>query len=383
MGAGRQGLAAAYDIARFGKAENILMVDVNGKIAQKAARRINELVGESIATFTPANMEDKGALSEVLKGVDSILSAVPYKFNLDLTRAAINLGANMVDLGGHTGIVRKQLALDLEAQKSGASIIPDCGMGPGMNISLATYVMSLLDEPREVRIWDGGLPCEPIPPWNYNMTFNINGLTNEYYGDAFFLRDGNITEVPCFSGYEVITFPEPIGELEAFVTSGGLSTAPWTFKDELKLLENKTLRYIGHRDMFRAYGLLGLFEEERIKIGENMVQPREVFHTLLEPKISVPTPNDVAIMRVTGRGLKNGVETEIQVDLVDRYDEGTGFTAMQRLTGWHASIILILATQGDIRPGAIPVERAVGGERVVKEGRKRGFNIETCVRQIE
>jgi lysine 6-dehydrogenase len=67
---------------------------------------------------------------------------------------------------------------------------------------LATYAMSLVDKPREVYIWDGGLPQNPNPPWNYLLTFNIGGLTNEYYGNAYFLRDGQITKVSCFDSFE-------------------------------------------------------------------------------------------------------------------------------------------------------------------------------------
>jgi len=33
------------------------------------------------------------------------------------------------------------------------------------------------------------------------------------------------------------------------------------------------------------------------------------------------------------------------IEIVDRYDERTGFTAMQRLTGWHGSIMLIAANE--------------------------------------
>ena len=117
----------------------------------------------------------------------------------------------MCDFGGNTAVVRSQLARDAAARRAGVSIVPDCGMGPGLNVSLATYVMSLLDQPREVLIWDGGLPQRPEPPWNYAMTFNIGGLTNEYDGHAYFLRDGKVVEVPCFDGYEVLEFDAPIG----------------------------------------------------------------------------------------------------------------------------------------------------------------------------
>jgi lysine 6-dehydrogenase len=281
----------------------------------------------------------------------------------------------MCDFGGNTGVVRTQLGRDADAKRAGVTIVPDCGMGPGLNVSLATYVMSLLDEPREVLIWDGGLPQHPEPPWNYAMTFNIGGLTNEYYGHAYFLKGGKVAEVPCFEGYEILSFPAPIGELEAFVTSGGLSTSPWTFEGKLQRLENKTLRYPGHWIRLKTFADLGLLETEPILVDGGKVVPRNVFHALFEPQIRRPEVRDVCIMRVKASGWKAGRETEAVVDLVDRYDEATGFTAMQRLTGWHASIIAILAARGKLSPGALPVELAVPGKTIVEEARLRGLDI--------
>jgi len=205
------------------------------------------------------------------------------------------------------------------------------------------------------------------------MTFNVGGLTNEYDGSAYFLKDGEITEVPCFQGYEILDFPDSLDKLEAFVTSGGLSTAPWTFRGSLQRLENKTLRYPGHRDQFLAFSQLGLLGLEEMEINGEKVVPRYVFHALLENCISAPFIRDVAVMRVKGMGCKDGKPAEAVVEVVDRYDEGTGFTAMQRLTGWHASAMLILATRGELDRGAVSVERAVSGRRMVGELEKRGI----------
>ncbi len=379
LGAGRQGIAAAYDMARHGEADEVLLVDVNVEVAEAGAERVNSLLDRPVATAVQAEASNTVHLMSILDGVTSFLSAVPYSFNLPITEVAIRVGANMCDLGGHTGIVREQLKLDDRAKAAGVAIVPDCGMGPGMNISLATYAMSLVDEPREVYIWDGGLPQNPKPPWNYLLTFNIGGLTNEYYGNAHFLRDGKVTEVPCFEGFEVLDFPSPLGRLEAAVTSGGLSTAPWTFEGRLERLENKTLRYPGHWAQFSAFAQLGLLELEPLRVGSATVVPRDVLHALLEPKITQPDIRDVCVIRAKCVGEKDGRRTEAVVELVDYYDQETGFTAMQRLTGWHASIVVILAAHGRIRPGATPVELAVPGPVMVKEARSRGFAIEERV----
>lgn len=379
VGTGRQGIASAYDFGKFGDADEIILIDIDIAAAEAAAAKINKLIGGEVARAVRADASDTAALEKILKGVDAFISGVHFPNNPGLTRLAIRLGANMCDFGGNTGVVREQIKLDPEARSAGITVVPDCGMGPGLNISLAVYAMELLDEPREALIWDGGLPQDPGPPWNYAMTFNIEGLTNEYYGDAYFLKDGKVTEYKALTGYETVDFPEPIGRLEAFITSGGLSTSPWTFEGKIDRLENRTLRYPGHLEKLQAFDELGLFEEEPVEIGGNKVVPREVLHALLGPQITVPDVRDICIMRVQSKGLKDGSEANATVELIDRYDEETGLSAMQRLTGWHASIIAILAAKGEVERGVVPVELAVTGRRIVEEARLRGLDIKESV----
>jgi lysine 6-dehydrogenase len=94
---------------------------------------------------------------QTLHGVDVALSTVPYTFNLEITKACLASGASLCDMGGHTGVVRQQLALDTAAKAAGISIVPDCGMEPGLNVTMGAYAKDLVDEPRTVHIFDGGL----------------------------------------------------------------------------------------------------------------------------------------------------------------------------------------------------------------------------------
>jgi lysine 6-dehydrogenase len=382
LGAGRQGIAAAYDLAKFGDPEHINIVDIDTVTAKASADKVNELLDRQIVTALQADVSNIEQLKSFLNGISCIISAVPYHLNLVITEVAIQTGANMCDLGGNTRIVQKQLNKNEEAKEAGVTVVPDCGMGPGMNISLATYSMSLLDKAREVYIWDGGLPQDPKPPWNYALTFNIEGLTNEYHGNAYFLRKGRIIEVPCFEGFEELDFLPPLNRLEAFVTSGGLSTMPWTFQGKLHRLENKTLRYPGHWAQFKAFSQIGLLDLDPVQVGDVKMIPRDVLHALLEPKLTQPEIRDVGIIRVKCVGEKNGKNAEARVELIDYFDEETGFTAMQRLTGWHASIVAIMATQGILDKGVIPIE-TIPGKMVVEEAKRRGFAVEEQVTVME
>ena len=379
IGAGRQGLSAAYDMGRFGEAEAILLYDIDSQRAESGAARINSLLSASIVHGQGLDASDPAQLQKALAGIHSTLSAVPYPLNPLITTIAIESGCSLCDLGGHTETVRAQLALDDAAKKAGVTITPDCGMGPGLNISMAVLAMSFVKEPEEVFIWDGGLPQNPQPPWNYLLTFNINGFTNEYFGDALFLRDGKVAPIPCLTEIETLEFPPPLGRLEAAVTSGGLSTAPWTFSGKLKRLENKTLRYPGHWEQFKAFQQLGLFEEKSIPVNGSSIVPRDIFHALLEPKITTDQIRDICVIRTQCNGKTGGKPSSCTLELIETWDEATGFTAMEKLTGWHAAIVAILSARGEIPRGAVPVESALTPEALAKEGALRGWEFKNTL----
>lgn len=375
LGAGRQGTAAAYDLIHLGNAGRVILADVELTTAEKSAFRVNNLTKTSKASSLQLNVTEIDKVKSAMEGVDGVLSAVPYYFNYDLTRTAIEMGVHYCDLGGNTEVVRSQLALDEDARNTGVSVVPDCGMGPGLISTMGVFVMDYFDQPEEIFIYDAGLPQVPKPPWNYEASFHINGLTNEMDGDAYYIRNGKVTPVPTLTEPEIV-FIEPLGELEADVSSGGLSTSAWTFEGKLRTLENKVLRYPGHYEWLRAFKTLGLFQEEPVKVGDQLVSPRALYHTLLEPKIKNDNIRDICVILVVGRGTKNGQPQEVQYDLIDYYDPSTGFTAMERLTGWHCSVMLYLQTHGVVRIGAVPMEIAVNAATFMEEFKQRGFNIQ-------
>lgn len=386
LGAGRQGTAAAYDMAHWGEAKRVILADQDLAIAERAAKRVNQLIGTPLAEATQVDVTDLDAVERVLRGVDSFISAVPYYFNLDITRVAVKVGACMCDLGGNTDIVRQQHAFDAEAKMGGISIIPDCGQVPGLGTSLIVYTMGLLDEATDVYMWDGGLPQNPQPPFDYLLTFHVAGLTNEYAEPAIFLRNGKITLVEPITELESVEFPDTVGTLEAFVAGGGTSTMPWTFEGKLRTLQNLTLRYPGHYPKLRAYWELGLWDLKPVKVGKDEVVPREVFHALYEPKVTFlgepEKRKDIVFVRVKAQGKKDGQPAQALVELVDRFDEQTGFTAMERTTGWDAAIVAEMMAHGVTPRGAGGVEVFVPAVPFVNELKRRGFNLKESVEQI-
>ena len=379
IGAGRQGVATAYDMLRHGGGASVMLADYDASVARQAAARINRLIGREAATWAQVDAGDVDALVTALDGLDVFLCGAPFGFIPAATEAALRARVSMVDYGGHTPTVLQQLERDADAKAAGIAIVPDCGMGPGMNNTLGAYAVELLEQagltPRDVYLWDGGIPQNPTPPWNYQCAFNLNGLTNEYYGQVAVLRDGTLTMIGAFEELETLVF-EGVGELEAFITTGGTSTAPYTYEGKLRTYQNKTCRWPGHFAQFKAFQQLGLFELEPVEVNGQSVVPRDVFHALLGPQITAPVIRDVCVMRAKGVGEDaDGCEQAVIIDLVDHYDDATGFTAMERITGWHAGIMAEFIARGTVGPGVWPMERAVTAGAFMEKVRERGFNV--------
>jgi len=371
VGAGMQGLAAAYDFGKFGDAKQIILCDHDGQAASSAAERLNMLLDTDIFTPEVVDIRDDERMFELLQKADVCLSAVPYFFNVSLTNIAVQARCHFCDLGGNTDVVFRQHAFHEQAKNAGVSIAPDCGLAPGMANILAVHGINHLDKPRKAHIRVGGLPQHPQPPLGYSLVFSMEGLTNEYFGKAHVLKAGKRVEVDTFTELENIAFPEPYGECEAFMTAGGTSTCPWTFEGVLEEFDEKTIRYPGHYNIMKAVHDLGLLDLEPVRVGEQSVVPRQLFHAVVEPKLKIGDPRDVVLLRVT---VSSNTEKMV-MELIDTYDEVTGFTAMQRTTGFGAAIVGIMLAKGELPSGSNRLEQSVNTEDYITAMRRRGFDL--------
>ena len=86
--------------------------------------------------------------------------------------------------------------------------------------------------PDAVKIFVGGLPQHPEPPLNYQIVYSLEGVLDYYTTPSWVLRDGKPTQVEALSEREPVDFPQPVGELEAFHTGGGISTMAFAYEGQ-------------------------------------------------------------------------------------------------------------------------------------------------------
>jgi lysine 6-dehydrogenase len=387
IGSGMMGSAAAYDMARQGQVDSVTLADSDLKRAKDVAARVNRITNDKKVRAVALDASKEKDAAHLMKGHDGALSAVPYFLNLGLAKAAITAGCHFADLGGNNTVVRQELALAKQAEKRGIGIAPDCGLSPGMASILGGELVRRLDGRADaLKLYVGGLPERPMPPFHYQLVFSVEGLINEYVEPARILRKGKLITI------EPLTEPEPFhmdgfAPLVAFQTSGGTSTLPETFEGKVGECFEKTLRYPGHYDLLCELKELGLFSNQKMRVGNVEVAPRAVLSKVFEGKFAGKGP-DLCIMRLEAhesvkapgvRGLLGGrLKGRVATfTMVDHYDPKSDMSAMMRTTAFPASIVLQMMCMGAVsKHGAVLQERDVPAEAFLEEIARRGIKIE-------
>jgi lysine 6-dehydrogenase len=372
LGAGLQGSACAFDLLQNPAVERVVLGDVRLDRLPPFLADINDARLE----LTTVDARDTDSLRAAMTGVDAVMNALPYYFNPDVTKLALEAGIHYCDLGGNTAIVFDQLKLDGAAKAKSISIIPDCGLAPGMVNILAEAGIKQLDEVESVKMFVGGLPQNPEPPLNYQIVYSLEGVLDYYTTPSWVVADGQPKQVDALSELETVRFPEPVGGLEAFHTAGGLSTMASKYEGRINTMVYKTLRYPGHADTMRAIRDLGLLDLEPLDVKGQSVVPRDVFIAAAEPKLRKDRGRDLVALRVEIAGTKAGAAKTITYDLLDYFDDQKQVSAMERTTGYSLSITGQLQAERRVNgSGVMTPDDAVPAETYIEELGRRGIRI--------
>ncbi len=369
IGAGWMGRAAAYDLVHLSDADEVGLADIDPSALRQAA---NWLGSGKLSTHV-LDASDTAAAEALMRSYDAALSAAPYRHNAGLARAAVDAGCHFCDLGGNNDVVEAELRLDAAAREAGVTLIPDCGLAPGMVTLVAAHGIREFDRAESARMRVGGLPLYPKPPLNYKLVFSPYGLINEYVEPAVILEKGKVRTVPSMTGLEELEFPQPFGRLEAFYTSGGTSTLPKTMAEVVQDLDYKTIRYPGHCDRFKLLIDLGLADVQPVEAGGVRVAPRDVLAAVLRQRLTYDEDDeDVVLVRVTVTGERQGRRQRLVCELIAYGEREKGLTAMMRTTAFPAAIVAAMLADGRITArGAVPQELSVPAEIFLGELARR------------
>jgi len=349
LGCGLVGRLIATDLARDFEV-TVLDPDFGALAALSGAVPVRTVAGSAL---------DRNLVAELARAATVICGAVPGRLGFTVMQSVIELGRPFVDI---SFMPENFLALDELARAHDVTVIPDMGVAPGMSNLLAGWGARLVEEVEEIRLYVGGLPLRPVPPFNYKIVFSADDVLEEYIRPARYVEDGQVVTVEALSAVEELDFPG-VGVLEAFFTDG-LRSLLGTVKAR-RMLE-KTMRYPGHASQMRLLREIGLLDDQpRSILGHDLV-PRKVLAQFLFPKWKMHPElgdRDLTAMRVVVQGNRSGQNIRYSWDLLDRFDEPTFTHSMARTTGYPCAIMARAVAAGMIhRTGVLAPETLADNE---------------------
>lgn len=365
LGAGKMSEGIVYDLLKTCGNAKIYLCDLDesnleNMEAHFRSKRIHTLIFDAT---------DHKSYEMLLDGIDLVISTLPYRYNYHLSKITVASGIHWIDLGGNLDIQKKQQSLDETAKDKKACLIPDTGLAPGMVSIVTAYLIKKVSNPKSIKIMVGGLPLKKDNPLNYRIVFSVNGLINEYIEDCIVLEDKKILYKKAMEDLETVFFPEPFGELEAFNTSGGSSTLPFTLSDMVDNISYKTLRYRGHRDLMKAMLELGFAGGAVNMINGTARTNRELFEMLLQSSLKT-TMDDVVLAKIAVEGSDKILEAE----MIKYNQRDDNLSAMMICTGFPASIIAQMCLDGKIgQRGFIFQEKGIDPDLFISELARRNI----------
>ncbi len=366
LGIGKQGSILIRDLIRSSDVSEVVAGDADMKAVQKITR---EIPSEKLQAKRIDVTDHKKLLERMKEGFDVVASALPWRYNIDVAKTAIETKVNYVDLGSPQAIYE----LDKATKTAEITIVPSCGLEPGIDSILQGYGAKKLDSVEKLHSWCGGIPQKDTPayhnPLRYKISWSWEGAIATSCGTAKILLNGEVVEVEKLADPEIIRFPEPIGECEAFYTGAPLLLIEHLGLKGVKEAWSKTVRWPGHCKIWKELIDLGLTRTDlRLRIKGCEITPREFLIELGKRTLQYKAgEGDLVILRVDVIGEKNGRKTAYSYELIDFYDQENGITAMARATAYPCSIVAQMIANGDIKEKGVIHAGRIGWKKRLAE----------------
>ena len=244
-------------------------------------------------------MTDGAAVRQVMQGHAAVMSAIPYYYNGPMAEAAVDGGCHFSDLGGNTEIVlSSRRSCTSGPRRKGVSVIPDCGLAPGMVNILAAEGIRRLDPGERVKIFVGGLPQQPEPPLNYQIVYSLEGVLDYYTTPSWVAarRQAARRWTRCRSASRW-TSRRRSGRSRRSTPAAASAPCPSPTRARSTTMEYKTLRYPGHVAIMRPIRELGLLDNKPVEVKGQPVVPRDLFIAAVSPRLHKPKGKDLVALR--------------------------------------------------------------------------------------
>jgi saccharopine dehydrogenase-like NADP-dependent oxidoreductase len=383
-GCGSQGRAALYDLSRNASVEHIACADIQPEFVHSF-----DFIDKAKIHTVRIDANDPNALaSKMDEEFDVVLDFLPPQCVRPVAEAAIKSGVNLVN----TNYAYDILDLDHAAKESGISIIPECGLDPGIDLILYNYSLKYFDEVFKLNSYCGGIPekaaCDNS--LNYKISWNIDAVLKSQMRDATFVVDSECICVPAEDQHENafihhIEF-SGLGTLEAIPNGDAVRYAKLLkIEDTLRETGRYTLRWPGWSEFWNPLKKLGFLSDVPIQGLPADVSPVEMVAKLLEPQMQYKdSEKDLAVMVNRVEGLKKGKRQILTCSLMIERDLMTGLMAMSMGVAYPACIAAEMIVKEEIAgKGVLSPATDVPCDLFMDQLNKRGIKVNEKIEQLK
>jgi len=352
IGAGLIGRAMALDLA---KDHNVFLGDNNLRFLKSI-----QLESPSIKTQV-LDVKNSKELFDFISPADIVLLAVPGFLGYQTLKSIILQKKNVVDI---SFAPEDNTQLNALAKINEVTAVIDAGVAPGIPNFILGYHNKFM-QIDSFEYYVGGLPKNPIGPYNYKAPFSPIDVIEEYTRPARMMIDSKIVTKSALSDIELIDFLN-VGLLETFNTDGLRSLL--STMSHIPNMKEKTIRYPGHAKLMKMYRDDGRFDTQ--KIDETIIK------LFKEWKLN-PGEEEFTVMDI----IIKSKDKNLHYHLYDEYNKKTNSSSMSRTTGYTATATInLILNEKFTKKGVFPPE-LVGSEDscwlyINKYLSKRNINID-------
>jgi saccharopine dehydrogenase-like NADP-dependent oxidoreductase len=375
-GCGSQGRAALYDLSKNENVTQITCADIQPQLIHSF-----DCIDTTEIQTVQMDAQDKNALVSIMnKKFDVVLDFLPPQCVRTVAEAAIKSRLNLVN----TNYPYDILDLDHAAKERGISIIPECGLDPGIDLIIYNYSLKYFDEVFKLNSYCGGIPekaaCDN--PLNYKVSWNIDAVLKSQKRDATLIANSDVVHIPSKDQHKNefihnIEFPE-LGTLEAIPNGNAVYYADLLkIADTLRETGRYTLRWPGWSVFWHPMKELGFLSDAPINGLPCEVSPSEIVAKLLEPQLQYnDSEKDLCVMLNKVEGVREGKQRRLTCSLMIERDLATGLMAMSMGVAYPACIAAEMIVKGDItQKGVLSPVTDVPCDDFINQLNRRGIKI--------
>ncbi len=347
-GCGIQGRTAVYDLCRSKVVKEVICADAR----LDALDLIKDFTDISKVQPVLLNAADLDNLIDLFSRADVVVDLLPRQFALNVCQAAIQTGVGVVNTN-YAGSISN---LGTQAQEAGISIMPECGLDPGIDLIIYGEAGRRFDELHVIKSYCGGFPEKSASdnPLHYKVSWTWEGVLSSSKRNSRAIMDGRLVEIPGARQHNTefvhfVDFPG-LGQLEAIPNGNAvLFTDLLGVTETIKETGRYSLRWPGWSSFWRPLKQLGFLSEKPVPGLPCEISPYQFLDKFMGPQLQYgKSEKDLVAMLNIFEGVVEGKKLRLTSRLLIERDLDTGLMAMSKGVGFPASIVAQMIAGGEI-----------------------------------